>query len=127
MSKFLFILCCFTLSLSSFASCVCKTNETSKVYQERSRTWYGMKVKFSCIYDCTNSDGQTERIEGFHSKKIIGQEKGNEIICDGTIYQEQYSTATNWFYWKYIGNKPFDPKESDSSTLREWAEAHYCR
>lgn len=113
-------------NISSANSCSCKTNETTKTYQERSNNWYGMFVRYSCLYDCTNANGETERIEGLHSNRIIGKEKGNEIICDGTVYQETYSTATNWFYWKYVGNETFNPKISKSITLKEWAENQNC-
>lgn len=127
MNKLLFTIFSLFFSLASFASCVCKTNETTKNYQERVKTWYGMKVRYTCQYECTNEYGETEHLAGVHSKKLVGKEKGNEIICDGTIYQEQYSTATNWFYWKYVGNKPFNPQDSDSQTLRSWAQNNNCR
>ncbi|HLW56409.1 MAG TPA: hypothetical protein VKY27_03435 [Bacteriovoracaceae bacterium] len=127
MNKFLLSVLLISFSTSSFASCFCKTNETTKTYQERNKTWYGMKVRYSCQYDCTNAKGETERIEGVHSKRIVGSEKGNEIICDGTIYEERYSSATNWFYWQYVGNKSFNPQKSDSLTLKVWAEENNCR
>lgn len=128
MKKYLLPLLLLSFPPASFAdACVCTTNETTKSYQERSNTWYGMKVRFSCQYDCRNALGESERLEGFHHKRVVGKEKGNEIICDGTVYKEQYSAATNWFYWKYEGNRPFDPLKSDSLTLKQWAEAHGCR
>lgn len=128
MKNLLLSLLLLSFSAASFAqSCVCKTNETTKSYQERSNTWYGMKVRFSCQYHCQNARGESERIEGFHNKRIVGTEKGNEIVCDGTIYKEVYSSATNWFYWKYEGNKPFNPQQSDSLNLKQWADANGCR
>lgn len=127
MNKLLLTLIFLSFSAASFASCVCKTNETTKTYQQRDKTWYGMKVRYSCLYNCTNSNGETETVEGFHAKRIVGNEKGNEVICDGTIYEERYSAATNWFYWQYIGNKPFKPQKSDSLTLKAWAEENNCR
>ncbi len=128
MNKYLLTFIFLTFSISSFAAnCVCKTNETTKTYQERSNTWYGMKVRFSCQYECTNGKGERELIEGFHNKRVVGKEKGNEIVCEGTIYKEQYSTASNWFYWQYVGNKPFNPQKSDSLSLKGWAENNGCR
>lgn len=128
MTKYLFSLFLLGFSISSFAAtCSCKTNESTKTYQDRTNTWYGMRVQFSCEYECRNAKGQIDRFVGFHNKKIVGKEKGNEIVCDGTIYQEQYSAATNWFYWKYVGNKTFNPLKSDSLTLKDWAEENNCR
>lgn len=65
-------------------------------------------------------------IEGFHRKTIIGEELGNEIVCDGTIYKEMHSEADRWAYWSYEGNEAFNPTQSKSPTLREWAKSQGC-
>jgi len=70
--------------------------------------------------------GRREIIVGTHKKKIYGKEQGHEIVCDGTIYKEQYSTAMQWFIYVYTESVSFVPMKSNSLNLRQWA-ANNCR
>ena len=57
---------------------------------------------------------------------IVGEERGNEIVCDGTQYVEVHSPVDHWTYWNYEGNIAFNPVNSKSPTLREWAKTQIC-
>lgn len=125
MRFFLFILFAFQIQQIQASTCTCVTRESTKEFQKYSKDWYGTSAQFSCRYECSSSDGRIDVIEGFHKKTVIGEEIGNEIICDGTIYKEVRSKVDNWSYLKYEGNEPIDPKISQSPTLRAWAKK-YC-
>ena len=117
----------FMLSYQAWStSCSCITKESTKEYQKNSYTWYGTTAHFSCRYVCTNPKGKTEEIQGFHKKTIVGDERGNEIVCDGTQYKEVHSPVDHWAYWNYEGNIAFNPVNSKSVTLREWAKNQNC-
>lgn len=124
MKKIVFIMVIVTLP--SYAdACSCFPSYTTKTYQEIKDTWYGKRVSYSCLYECESS-GSKEVIEGFHQIKIMGKEKGNEVICDGTIYKEIYSPSTGWFRWDYVGSDWFSPTKAKSNDLRKWAKQN-CR
>jgi hypothetical protein len=114
-----------TLMESAYA-CRCFPHFETKTYQVIKKTWYGKKVQYSCRYEC-RSNSKTETVIGFHEKKLYGDEAGNEIVCDGTIYREQYSNSRGWFIWVYEGSEWFNPKKSNSKTLQEWANSNKCK
>lgn len=121
MKRAIFIIFLTTQGLAQASSCQCFPSYSSKSYQEIQDTWYGKKVRYSCLYECRNRN-LTEQIEGFHTKKILGSEKGNEIVCDGTLYKEVYSPASGWFGWVYKDSEWFSPRKSKSSDLKSWAK-----
>lgn len=125
MKRAVFIIGLTTVSIAQVYACRCFPSYSTKTYQEIKDTWYGKKVSYSCDYECV-SEKMNETIEGFHSVRIIGSEKGNEIICDGTIYKEYYSSSNNWFRWVYKDSEWFNPSSSKSQTLKDWAKSN-CR
>jgi hypothetical protein len=119
--RVVFIISLATLGMAQAYACQCYPSYSTKTYQEIRDTWYGKKVSYSCLYEC-RSGNITEQIEGFHIVKVIGSEKGNEIVCDGTVYKEVYSPASGWFGWVYKDSEWFDPKKSKSKDLKSWAK-----
>jgi hypothetical protein len=123
MVKFFVII---TLFISTGAlACQCYPDYKTKTYQKIEDKWYGKKAFFTCKYECKDG-GFKEEIVGSHEVTIVGKEKGNEIICAGTIYRERYNAHTQWFIYHYEGSQWFNPKKSKSKELNEWAERH-CR
>ena len=120
MKKSVYIMVIMAL-VPSAEACQCFPSYTSKTYQEIKETWYGKKVSYSCLYECVEN-GSKEVVEGFHQKKIMGKESGNEIVCDGTIYKETYVSSTGWFRWDYVGSEWFSPTQSNSKDLKNWAK-----
>lgn len=111
-------------TLPAFA-CSCYPRFETKTYQEIKKTMLGKRVKYTCQYEC-RSNGKTEIVTGHHLKRLYGEEAGNELVCDGTVYREQYSNARGWFIWVYERSEWFNPKKSNSETLKEWARNN-CR
>lgn len=107
--------------IAEASSCSCFPHYETKKYTTVQDTWYGMKVQFTCKYSCESKWG-SEVVIGAHKKTIIGEERGYETVCDGTIYQESYSTHLGRFIWIYKTSEYFNPKKANSKTLRAWAK-----
>ena len=124
--KYFIILFITSIIVAPAYACRCFPSFETKTYQELKKTWYGKRVKYSCRYEC-RGNGRTEVLTGYHEKRLYGEETGNEIICDGTIYREQYSNSRGWFVWVYEGSEWFNPGKSDSKTLQDWAKDNKCK
>lgn len=120
MKKLLLIL----LSFSSTAiwACTCTPLSETKRYSSIEKKWHSTKFTYTCRYECKSRHAREEEVTGTHEKRIFTRERGDEIVCDGTLYKEYYNTSTNWFSYKYIGTQSFDPRKSSSQTLRGWGQ-----
>lgn len=112
----------FLIIANSYANtCSCIYREGFyKQITHKQEMWWGDKVEFDCDYECSNGTNNVIH-RAQHKTWYLGKEDGDEIVCEGTIYKQKYSDATNWFYWQYSGSKAFSPKKSHSADLKNWA------
>ncbi|MGE3610858.1 MAG: hypothetical protein AB7I27_14800 [Bacteriovoracaceae bacterium] len=119
MKKLMFVIL-FSL-LNNALACSCYPHYESKKYFLIKDTWYGSKIGYTCAYEC-EADSLNELVIGEHVKRIYGEEQGNEIVCDGTIYVETYSSVLEKFIWEFKEARSFNPRRANSKTLRIWAK-----
>lgn len=112
----------FSFHSFSASLCECFPNIASKQYIEINRGWWRSKITYTCNYDCTSEHGRTETVTGLHTVKFYGDEKGNEVVCAGTVYIEKYDALRGWFFWDYDHSEKFSPKKAKSVTLNAWAK-----
>ena len=125
----------FVLLLLSFATfsqvsglaiaeaCSCIADPYSKQYDYYTKTWYGTKRKWSCLYTCQDSQQKQTQIRGTSEDWYIS-DRGLESICDGLHYVNRYNTAINNFVWTYEEARYFDPADSTAKEVKEWEKAN---
>ncbi|MCB0349273.1 MAG: hypothetical protein KDD37_10590 [Bdellovibrionales bacterium] len=124
----LICLLCLFMSASAFAGncrCIYKSGSPKQATQVN-KHWWGTSMKYYCDYTCY-IDGKETTIRANHSTWWTGKEQGNEFICEGTVYKEQYSTYSNWFYYSYVKSNPFEAEDSETEELQSLAKSKSCR
>jgi hypothetical protein len=111
-------------SYAANCSCIYKMG-SPKIATEVNDHWWGSSVRFYCDYTCT-AYGETTTVRANHDTWWVGDEEGNEFVCEGTIYKERYSANSNWFYYNYERSESFHPGTSKSDDLKNWAYQQDC-
>ncbi len=128
MRYFLLLLLSFTtlsqvVGTSVAEACSCIADPYSKQYEYYTKTWYGTKRKWSCVYTCQDSQQKQIQIRGTSQDWYIS-DRGLEGICDGLHYENRYNTAVNNFVWLFEEARYFDPADSTSAEIRAWEKAN---
>lgn len=106
-------------------ACQCVADPYSKKYIYYTKTWYGTKRKWTCVYTCQNMQQQRTEVLGTHEDWYVS-DKGLEGICDGLIYVNQYSNYKMDFVWVYDRPESFSPSESTAPEVKAWGQ-RACR
>ncbi len=106
-------------STESAWACRCIADPYSKQYVYFTKTWYGTKRKWTCVYTCQDQRQQQVKITGTHEDWYT-TDKGLEGICDGLRYINEYSTFKNDFVWMLDKAELFDASESSAPELKTW-------
>ncbi len=112
-------------SLANDCRCIFKSGNQKQTTETR-KHWWGTSIDFYCDYNCT-VDGVEMLVRANHQTWWTGKEQGNEFICEGTVYEQKYSTATSWFYYAYVKSKAFSPTKSKSHDLKDFANQVNCQ
>ncbi|MCM2276455.1 MAG: hypothetical protein NDJ89_00070 [Oligoflexia bacterium] len=109
--------------------CGCKFtgNKTYQAYQE-SKTFFGNRKvyrKWSCEYACDAGRGP-EKVYGIYELTNTGQDTGLEGICEGTIYESEFSSYTMREVYLFKETRTFNPRKADSPEVKAWAQENDC-
>ncbi|WP_374074156.1 hypothetical protein [Bdellovibrio bacteriovorus] len=116
----------FQVTHSSEAlACRCIADPFSKQYVYYTKTWYGTKRKWTCVYTCQDAQQQQVKITGTHEDWYT-TDKGLEGICDGLHYVNRYSTYKMDFVWQFEEARYFDASDSTAPDLKKWNQEK-CR
>lgn len=113
------------IAIPAAEACSCIADPYSKQYVYYTKTWYGTKRKWSCLYTCQDSQQKQTQIRGTSEDWYIS-DRGLESICDGLYYENRYNTGVNSFVWTFAEARYFDPAEATSVEVKEWEKAS-CR
>lgn len=110
------------------APCGCVWDNSTKDYPPNSKSqgFFKTSVRYQCGYICLDEQGQAQHIVAEHQASYSGQEKGNEVVCDGLHYPPHENPTgeggrwTNYF-WDGI-TRVFDARKSTSEDLQIWAQ-----
>lgn len=109
--------------VASQNTCSCEVDPNTKKVDVQN-TWYGTRRAWSCEYSCVGRTHETQRIVGNHSDWYLGDPSsdiGLEGVCDGLRYESHFSPHSNREVYLLVGKEFFNPKNSHSETLRQWA------
>lgn len=109
----------------SFA-CRCLTDPYSKTYEYVEKTWYGSRRKWSCRYTCEDFNGNRAELTGWQKDWNLGVDQGLEGVCEGTVYEAEFSRATLDYVWVLRGAEWFDARKTKSLEIKGWVLAN-CR
>lgn len=106
-------------------ACQCIADPMSKKYIHFTKTWYGTKRKWTCVYTCQNAQQQQIQITGTHQDWYVS-DRGLEGICDGLLYVNQYNPYKMDFVWLLEEARYFDASHSTAAELIQWNK-NSCR
>lgn len=110
------------------SSCVCTFNGR-KDYQlfDEKRGILGRRVhrKWTCEYACESSS-RNETVIGSYEMTNRGEDNGNEGICEGTVYESEFSSFVMREVYTYKSTHGFSPGGAKAVELKRWAEEQGC-
>lgn len=107
--------------------CKCIAKGTNGIGDKRSRyidAWFGSRRIVTCIYECTDDNGNTKNVAGTHKEWYLHSNRsdiGNESDCLGAFFESMYSPSRGRELYNRIDFRPFDPNDSNSPELEAWA------
>lgn len=98
------------------------------VYKEGKNFFGNRKVyrKWKCEYTCDAGKGP-EKVYGVYEMTNSGLDDGREGICEGTIYESEFSSYTMREVYMYKDSRKFDPAKAEAAELMQWAAQQECR
>ena len=125
MKKIFSIALVFLSLVEQAEACQCIADPYSKKYIYFTKTWYGTKRKWTCIYTCQDMQQQKTEVLGTHEDWYV-TDQGLEGICDGLVYVNQYSNFKMDFVWVFDRAESFSPSQSTASELKKFSD-NSCR
>jgi hypothetical protein len=105
--------------------CTCVAEQ--KLSDFTQNTWWGQRRIPTCIYQCTKFNGSTVRLKASHSEWYLHSswnDDGSEGNCIGQQYSgTRYSSFKDREIYIQSGFESFDPADSPSEQLRNWAKS----